>query len=55
MERLRGELNIETFDAEWAAGGRYTLTEALRTTEIALTDVLRAVSYGEAGRYRGRD
>ena len=44
MERLRGEFDVATFDAEWAAGGRYTLTEALRTTEIALTDVLRAAS-----------
>ena len=37
LERLRGELDVETFDAEWAAGERYTLAEALRTTETALT------------------
>jgi hypothetical protein len=44
LEQLRGELDVETFDAEWAAGERYTLAEALRTTEIALTNVLRAAS-----------
>jgi hypothetical protein len=44
LERLRGELDVETLDAEWAAGEHYTLTEALQTTEIALTDVLRAAS-----------
>jgi hypothetical protein len=40
LERLRGELDVETFEAEWAAGWRCTLTEALRTTEIALTGLL---------------
>jgi hypothetical protein len=32
LERPCGELDIETFDAERAAGERYTLAEALRTT-----------------------
>jgi predicted ATPase/DNA-binding SARP family transcriptional activator len=44
LGRLRSELDADTFDAEWAAGKRYSLTEALRTTESALTGVLRAAS-----------
>ncbi|HEY5785888.1 MAG TPA: hypothetical protein VIT65_14025 [Microlunatus sp.] len=42
MDRLRNELDVKTFNEEWAAGERHTLTEALRSTEIALTSVLEA-------------